>query len=76
VFPAGIEPEPISPKPPAWETAAASFAPLIQTIPPWTIGYRMPNSLQIAFSIVFRFSVFVSLLFLLRRLYPPVQIHL
>lgn len=46
-----IEPEPISPNPPASLTAAARRQPLHQIMPPATIGWRMPNRVVILFSI-------------------------
>jgi hypothetical protein len=50
-----MEPEPIRPNPPALLTVDAKRHPLHQTIPPWTMGYSIPNKLQILLSIVFRF---------------------
>ena len=46
-----IEPAPNNPKPPALLTAEAKRQPLAQTIPAWMMGYWMPSSLQIGFSI-------------------------
>jgi hypothetical protein len=45
-----MEPAPIKPKPPLLLTAEAKRQPLHQTIPPEMIGYFIPKSLQIRFS--------------------------
>jgi hypothetical protein len=44
-----MDPEPISPNPPALLTAEASFQPLHQIMPPWTMGYLMLNNSVILF---------------------------
>jgi hypothetical protein len=38
---ADIEPDPINPSAPAFDTADDSFQPETQTIPAWTIGNSM-----------------------------------
>jgi len=44
---ADMLPAPINPKPPSLETAAARRAPLLYTMPPWTIGYSIPKREQV-----------------------------
>ena len=48
-----IDPDPIRPSPPALLTAAQSFHPLHQTIPPWIIGYFIPKSWLTLFIIIY-----------------------
>ncbi len=55
--PGFMEPEPISPKPPLFETADASFQPDTHTIPACTIGYLMFNS-----SVIFVLKVIIIFL--------------
>ncbi len=54
----GAADAPIRPRPPALETAAASFASATHAIPPWKSGYWMPS-----IRVISVFIMFVSTLF-------------
>ena len=57
----GAEAAPMMPKPPAFDTAAASLCSATQAIPPWKTGYSICRS-----SVIFVFIVFLILLVILR----------
>ena len=54
----GALPPPIIPSPPAFETAPAKSPSATQAIPPWKIGYLIPNSSVIRDFIFHLFSIF------------------
>ena len=50
-----MEPAPIRPRQPVFETAAQSFHPDTQTMPPWMMGYWIPKRFCISESGQIRF---------------------